>query len=378
MIYLFTFILCLLADKFFEKKYKPVFYIAVIWLYIFLCFGYTTGSDWRNYELYYNGSIPINSLKDSEFGFVWLVKFCKVLIKDFWVFNGIMKMIYLHSLLKFFSKFTNKRLTAVALSFCWYTLFMLIDCPMRYMLGTIFILYATTFLLDKRWILSIVFIMISLTFHNMMIVSVIMAIATILIGKRLTKINSIVLIGIFIVCQIISTMSHYFDTLLLTMSMTDSFSGYADWYSEYTTQNYQTIGAIKNIVFFIVLILNRNLICSSPKGEYMFNGAYLYFTIGSILSMLPTGFRLAIFPGYFWVAAFTCIIYSIEYRKHILKRYIKYAFILLLGYQVISTVYSTYIYYPYTNSIPYILNEHIPYPIRSEYNIKEWDEEFRF
>ena len=98
MLYLFTFILCLMTDYNIKQK-KEVRFIILLWLYIFLCFGYMTGSDWRNYELMYNYEDLERYLLKGEIGFVYLVKCFKKITCDFWVFNACMKLFYLYSLL---------------------------------------------------------------------------------------------------------------------------------------------------------------------------------------------------------------------------------------------------------------------------------------
>ena len=50
-IYIVTFLLGILLDNI--RVHRNVRRAFIVWLYIFLCFGYMTGSDWRAYELQY-------------------------------------------------------------------------------------------------------------------------------------------------------------------------------------------------------------------------------------------------------------------------------------------------------------------------------------
>lgn len=82
-IYIITFLLGILLDSFrVNKNIKIVF---IIWLYIFLCFGYMTGSDWRAYELQYQSADYYYYNATYEKGFYTLFYFLKLFISDFFI-----------------------------------------------------------------------------------------------------------------------------------------------------------------------------------------------------------------------------------------------------------------------------------------------------
>ena len=70
MIYLIFFFLCLIADNV-CGKYKMLYNIIVVSIYVFLCFGYMTGSDWNFVN---SGEINLSSYvgKKIQFGFKYI------------------------------------------------------------------------------------------------------------------------------------------------------------------------------------------------------------------------------------------------------------------------------------------------------------------
>ena len=152
MIYIIFFFLCFVIDKYFKQR-NFVYNIATFSVFIFLCFGYTTGSDWRDYELIYENDYMLERYEENEPSYVFLVRIFSPIIHDFWIFNALMKCFYLYSLNKFFSFFTPKKWIALALSFTFSSLFMLIDCPMRFMIAMgVFLYSCIAFLKSHRTI----------------------------------------------------------------------------------------------------------------------------------------------------------------------------------------------------------------------------------
>ena len=93
LLYLLTFLGGFLVDK--MRPNSKVRKVFILWLYIFLCFGYMTGSDWRSYENeYITGSVKSWNYVAEPLSLITLTKLYHI-IPDFWLFLGICKCIYL-------------------------------------------------------------------------------------------------------------------------------------------------------------------------------------------------------------------------------------------------------------------------------------------
>ena len=113
---------------------KVIRKVFIIWLYVFLCFGYTTGSDWRWYETEFESLQNIFDLRwSSEMGFNSIFLFCKRAFGDYWLSVGILKCLYLYTLIRVVKRITPYWPCVISLMITGYLKFMLIDNPLRFM-----------------------------------------------------------------------------------------------------------------------------------------------------------------------------------------------------------------------------------------------------
>ena len=146
LLYLVTFGLCVWLDlkPNASNGFRKFF---IVWLYVFLCFGYMTGSDWRSYEPDYGDSPMYYAITESVFYYCFF-GLSKV-IPDYWLAVGLLKMLYLHSFFKVVRSYTDKYLFVTAVVFQT-LLFMLIDNPLRYMVALTCVNYGLYFYNTKR------------------------------------------------------------------------------------------------------------------------------------------------------------------------------------------------------------------------------------
>lgn len=367
MIYLFTFLLCLFANNKSQNN-KLTYILIMVWLYVFLCFGYMTGSDWREYELLYNSGSFDKIISKGEYGFVWLVRCCKLVISDFWIFNALVKIFFLYQLFRFFGNFTENRIMAVGLSFCFHTLFMLIDCPMRFMIGVAFLLMAIEYLVVHKWLRLIVLLLISISFHSALLIISPILILVYLLSPFIAKVSNKYLFFVFFLCLFISNHPIIKDIIYSIAEKFSLFSSYLYSYGIDRARDFTLMSLLKNAFIGTILIVNKNNIQKSCNGDFIFGMVYFSLTIGLFLGVIPTGFRFNIVPQYFQVIAFTLLFCNINYKGLITHNLlIKYSLILLFLFLVAKEVQSPK-YSPYTNSIAYILTEHLPYSYRYTHN----------
>ena len=374
MIYILVFIICLITDKA-RKESAGLYFICVCIITIILCFGYTCGSDWRNYELIYNNLSRLKRYESTEFGFVLLVRFFKLFISDFWVFNALMKMCFLYALIKFFSFFTKMPWMCIGLSFAFKTLFLIIDCPMRFMIAMSFMLIAVPYFFRKEWGKFILLSIIAITFHSTMIF-VCGILLLLLYSKYIVSIKPIYLFAICIIClflsNFISIYQYAFTTLFSFIGSSGIEDNRAAFYAVFKENTSFSIETFWHYIFLILILLKRDFIINMKYGAQIFSASWLYISVSILVNPVPTSFRLSILLGYFFVMAICIIIKSYRNSLNITN----VGVVLWLMLIITKDVYSLPAYYPYTNSIWYILTEHQPYNYRHNYNYIKYKETF--
>lgn len=366
LLYLGTFVVGLCLDN--SRTNSRYLRLYTLWLYIFLCFGYMTGSDWRAYELdYYHYTDFQDSIRSGrrlpELGF-WFVFFTlKTIFRDFFIVIGILKALYLYSLIKLLKSITDYWTASISILLPTSLAFMLIDNPLRYMTALIFVNWALYFFIQGKQKKGLVVLSMSVLFHNTCIV----LLPIFLFFSKFTKVlklNNVVLwvtyLAVFFLFMDggpVDSLLQQFQTLMVAFVGKD--------YNSYTQINEEavfTLGSILNIAIFTLLLLLRNKILSLKYGGLIFSCSVLGYFMDRILIFIPTGFRLGIPLGYFSAIAFASIIckFRLTYYAKILLVYF------LLKFS--KTLWNSYCYLPYSNSITYILTSHKSYIERSEYN----------
>jgi hypothetical protein len=363
VIYLYTYAMCLIADrsKFITmsgKNTQTIYYVIVLWIYTFLSFGYMTGSDWRGYEIMY----MYDDWDKRELGLLYVMEIFKLVTRDFWIFNAFMKILYISSVAFFFKQLVNKVWLAIGLSFTTSILFMVIDCPMRFMVAQTILMFSSYFLFKKQWLKFLLISSISLMFHYVLIIPILI-ISTLPLSERFSKLNNWLILLMYVTVHSLSFIPNYAEYLYgAAFLMGENISRYAVSYSGFSTEGFFSVGYIKEILLFLIILFFKDkIISSSPHGKMIFYYSCLYFILHGIFRYIPTGFRLNIYAGYYFISALVLILSS---RKKIFV----YAIYLLFGAILIKDVYSSYKYHPYSNSISYIINGHLPYSERTVHN----------
>lgn len=366
--YLLTLFLCLIADSI-PSKYNLVKRLILVWLYVFLCFGYMTGSDWRNYELMYTDYTDKELLSgDYEKGFYYLVFFARKVISDFWIFLALAKILYLYSVVKFIKLFTNKIFMVLALMINVNLLFMLVDNPLRFMIGSSILIFATVFLL-KRKIYQFVFLsFFAVLFHISLILPILIC-GTIFYQDKLVNKSNKTLITIYLSCGTVAFFPDLFTYISKVIAQNETYLSDKLLYA-YTVDGFDsvfTIGSILNIFLFLVVLKYKEQIKNLKHGVTILYFTLTYFFLFRILIIFPTGFRFYLFFSLFYCVSFAAILVNTNYI--ILKR----VFIVSLAFILFRDVYNSYQFMPYTSSIQPILTEsHLPYQYRSKYNKEEY------
>lgn len=370
MIYLFTFLLCLVVDKM-KIKHKNIYFLVVIWLYAFLCFGYMTGSDWREYELMYNNQDFERILYKGEYGFAYLMKLFNLFIDDFWIFSAIVKIFFLCNLIKFFGFFSESKIYALGLSFCFNTLFLIIDCPMRFMIGVSFMLIAIRFLIFQKFRYYLLLFLVAALMHNsLLLIGIIPIIIYFLSPLIAEKIHDKFLWLFFIFCLLISNHPIIRETIYGIGESIPMLEHYLYWYGEDRVTDFSILSLLKTGVIGSFLILNGGKIKTCKNGSFVFSMVFFSLTIGLFLELIPTGFRLNIIPKFFQVIALASLLSAIKYKEILSFRILLKCSLISLFFILLMKDMQSPKYTPYSNSIYYIVTGHLPYSYRYTHNYR--------
>ena len=372
VVYLITFLGGFILDK---KKHKSKkserFYI--VWLFIFLCFGYMTGSDWRGYELDFellNGFSSHDRLGESnfEFGFWSIFYIFKVIFADFFLVIGLLKALYLLTLIKLLKSLTNYYLSAICCLMPLTLCFMLIDNPLRFMTASILLNLSLYYLVKNNFIKGVFLIILSVFVHNTCIIMLFL-LPFLSYYKKLLKFRNITLFIVYLFITYmfsddgpVGTITSYFQTQMMLAGGKD--------YSSYLQQegnSFLTIGSFLNIFLFLLVLYFRKFILSTKHGELVFSCAIVYFFLFRLFVMIPSGTRLTVPLSYFVSILFAEVIN--KSKQPVRKVLFLYLLILFSKY-----LWTPYVYIPYSNSIPYIITTHKPYLERSNYNFDSYKE----
>lgn len=389
--------------------------VYLIWLYIFLCFGYMTGADWRNYEMTYNygdGILRFITEPASWFVFTFFPK----IIPDFVLLMGLAKCLYLYSAYKLALTITDKWVSVLAFLIPCQLGFMLIQNPFRFMLASVFINFAFYQLYlyfktprkhnTKTVLVVMALSIIAILFHTSCVVYLLLFPLSFL-APKIKKTRPWILIAIYLFIIFISSDLSFINNLKENaISFVQRYMEMSD-YASYVREDNASIWSIGNllrILFFLFFLSSRTAICQRyENGDIVYGLAILYFYLSRLLILIPTGFRLSLPFSIFYVIF---IIYMLNAKgkrrpmlveiqkgaslsskdrpplhpvKSIPRFPVKFCAQLMIIYTLLSfgkKAWNTYDMIPYSNSIPYLIFGHLSYDERSQYNLDAYEKRF--
>ena len=365
-IYILTFALGLLVDQLNRKEYSIIRLLFIVWLYIFLCFSYTNGSDWRSYELGYEDGYITYALLGRDLGFVAIMNAFRLVIDDFWLTFGILKCVYLFSCIKVVQKFTSHWLMVISMMMPLSLLYMLIDNPLRFMVAMTFVNFAILCLINSKYVFAIVLSIIALSCHSASLFCVIFLPA--LRFDLFSKFKSSTLIVIYLFLLVLSSSLEYVLQLQGVMSnILENYFGREGLMNNYEAENTEslfTIGTLVNLVLFCVILKNRDSLIKNNK--YVFSSSILYFYVYNITHVLPIGHRIRM--AFTFYCCISLVLIMLKEKKY------RIVLATLFCAMLMKNIWVTYSYLPYTNSISYIITTHKPYQERSNLNLINYKE----
>ena len=381
LLYIITFLSGIVLDSPRYRNNKNLRSFFVVWLYIFLCFGYMTGADWRNYEQEF---YDWNRLFTKDYGYVYTVNFLHHLIGDFWIIYDGFRCLYLFSVILLLKKLTRFWMSSLSFLMPMSLLTLTVDSPYRFMIAFTFLNFAVYYILKHKNVRAILLCAIGATFHAsvLLIIPLLLFVNT----EFFVKTKNWILVLIYIVIILFTASLDRITNLHTIIGLIFSDFG-LNAYKTYEADagvNVFTFGLILQSMVFITILVTRNLVSHhTPNGVLITNLAILSFFVQRLCIAIPTGHRFGWFFTLF-VAAYFANLFHIRYYRECINtnvftsavvrniRVLFIVFIVYYGSTMTKTIVNHFAYIPYSNSIPYIISGHKPFNERVYYNLNAY------
>lgn len=317
--YLFFLLSCvflfLIKDK--EKNFFP-FFLSL--LGFFICFGYTTGSDWPTYENLYELSTDEDKSYMFLFfepGFVFYITLFKSFGVDFFpflIFTKIVVYIIFIRSLRFYCP-NDTFYLSLLFFISWYGFFLFIDNPLRNFIAIGVFLCSLKYLRERKLIPYLTMTLLAVSFH----VSAIIMLFFYYFGNKSYKSVNIVLfyIGVNIVLLSKSLIFSIVNFLFSSIPIIGAkIAGYAD-NNINAEGKLLSMGLFIHILVFIVVISGRKKIEAKENGKMIF----MFSVLSSILFRL--GLTITVFGRFqlyiviFYVASIGILYYAFESKSRV-------------------------------------------------------------
>lgn len=351
LIILISFLLFLLSYNHPNQIIYKFYFIIVA---LVICFGYTTGGDWRAYETIYGMSQRPDywlNIITFEPGYLALNYIGYLLHLDFWIWYIAIKLLLYFKICQIIQRFTPSRLVLLAFTFYlgFWGILNFMDSSFRNMIAAFVFMCSINTILNRQFFKYLIYCLIAILFHYS---AIILILFYPLLTKRFTNTQIIIAyIGINIV---VTTSDIIFPLLQSVFAGYDPILTKIERYSSGGEEDFMGEGKILSFGFFfhtcilLLLIYKRKSIEQIKYGNFIFAISTLFpfvFRIG--LSMLIFS-RFQLFIGCFYSIGVACCILGMKTYK--------------LGYSTLLFLVSTLSlsgqmkdekFVPYTN---YILN----------------------
>lgn len=348
-----------------DKKWLVAF---LSFLCIFLCFGYMTGTDWRNYEYMYD-SINLNRLfydYYAEPGFYLYMLPFKTLDIDFFNFLVFTKVWCFCSIFYIMTKYAEEyKYVSIMYFLPWYSFYLFIDNPLRNLMSVSIMMMALPLLKNRR---ILPYILMTLLATSMHITAIIMLPIYFLLTRN---VSSWVWVLLFIVFNLI-----FADRAFLVMIISKLFGGipyiaekmtrYFEMNNEFSRGRVLSLGMIIHTLYFVLLIYYRKLFMKLEHGKLIFAGAIIYLLFYRLATTIEVFMRFQLYFAVFFVIAISLLVRAFA-RK---SRVVYLTALLIISFIPCQTLFKDYRYIPYTNYLVYVIKGDFPsYTYRSSYNM---------
>ena len=351
-----------------DYKLSPKLRIVIlVILALFLCTGYMTGSDWRNYE--YMTIINQNAyeIRGPEFGFYWLVNFPTSNGIDFWILWIILKIFCFYSLIKSLKYFIGiKDGWALLYFYAYFSLFYFIDNPMRNLIAASIFVFSYKYIEQHDLKKYCIICFFAATMHA----STLLIFPIYFIYKKISRLSTskfIIVPLIFYLSLLVFYLTgmNIYINIFLSFIFGDSFRGQ---YYLNDDVNYISLGLVFTYVMYVYVIINRNIIETVNKhGKFLISISFVFICSLMVGFFIPILYRLIMFTFIPFIASINIIMYN--KRADIIKIMTKVTLVVFLGIVMKKNITHDFRYIPYTSYLEYIGKNKPSYQYRSSYNL---------
>lgn len=341
----------------------------LIYICVFLCFGYMCGSDWRAYEPMYEDldyTDPFSTyFLEPGYG-IWMCLF-KSLGISFWPYFITTKILMFAIIANVITKYASDYKYLAWMFFIYSSgYFLFIDNPARNLMAIGVFLLSVNALINRSFIKYLIYMLVAMSFHITAIIM--LPLYFILNGRMDTRYWVIIILISWILFINPNIMT---DSLSLMTGVSpyvaNKFSFYFESENDDAGGNLFSFGMLINLVFCILALLYRNKIEECKNGKIVFNSAMLFFILYRIGSTIFLFYRFQLYVWVFYAIAiaYLCTAFTLRCRK-------LYLFA-LFSLSLLVTSQLKYIpkFVPYTNYLEYVIKGEYPsYSYRSDYNYR--------
>jgi len=366
LIYIFIISIVLFGELVDNKRSKYYFIFTIVVSTLFFCFGYMTGSDWRQYEPMYNligegRGIGI-FVEPGFYAYMVLFNYLKI---NFWGFLIFTKIVSFLVFIFFIKKYSpENKYFVLAYFLVSFGLFYYIDNPLRNLIAATIYLFSIHYILEGNFLKYLLIVLLAATFH----VSVLITIPFyFILNIDLKKAHWILIFLLVIIASIIlrAKLMGWLTGLLGTNPYIGSKITFYFSSMNGVESHFFSLGTIIKFIFFILILISKDYFFKAGKiGKMLFNGSMLFLLFNRLGASIIVLSRFQMYTAIFFCIAIIFMIKNIESSSR--KTYLLFLVVIIYA-TLIMTITTTYKYIPYTNYLFY-LNKNVPFYQRANYN----------
>jgi hypothetical protein len=316
-----------------------------------------TGSDWRQYEPFYDKFKINTNLQDSlvEPGFLIYVYLFKLLDVGFWPFAIFTKIVSILIFIFFIKKHAPENANlAIAFFLVSYGLYYYIDNPLRNLIAASIFLFSLQYLIKRDFIKFLLVVLLAASFHYSALITIPFYF---LVNVDLKKSTWVIVYSITILISVLYKGS-LIDMISSTFSDNLYIGGKIDFYfneGNYIDSRIFTFGGLAKLVFFLLTVYYKDeIIRMNSYGKFYFNWTMFFFIINRFAASIEIISR---FQMYFAVLFCITIVLFIQHMDFVIGKLYKILVLLIIYFTMYKEITSTYKYIPYTNYLFYMNND---------------------
>lgn len=348
------------------RRSNAYYCFCVLYIVFFLCFGYMCGSDWRNYEMYYEGIDSTNLilyLLRMEPGYVLLMYLSKILGIGFWEFAIFFKCVLCIVSIHLINKYAGEKFRYIGLIFyfTWFAYYLYIDAPFRNSIAAMLFLLSIPLLEKRKTFLYFCMAVLAFSIHTTAIFMVpLYWIYTWNLSMKkcifLYVLTSVIFLDQNVILSLFSSLFSWHPIIYRKLL---NYSG--------TTSNLVSLGYIYHIFFLVLFLYSKSYIETKIwNGRLVFNFAFINFLLYRIGLTFLMGNRFMLYISVFYCVGLSVFIVFLNKRSKLIYT----TCVVLFSIFIISRYLSRDSrYVPYSNYLYYSLFVgHPSYEYRDQYN----------